>query len=83
MLNNYINLTKYLLKALKKKKILNFQLQMLNQSLRISHFLRVAPFHTVCLYTKRNRSIFQSYKMSRHKLKQFLDSRSISNVFIM
>jgi hypothetical protein len=37
---------------------------------------------TFCIYTDRNRSIFNNYKMSRHKLKMFLDYRSISNIYV-
>ena len=82
MINNYKKITKYILKNLSNKNF-NFQIKLFNQTLRFSNYLLLSPSHTICLYTYRNRSIFHNYKMSRHKLKQFLDSRSVSNVFIM
>ena len=35
-----------------------------------------------CIYTGRNRSVYSFYKMSRHKLKSFLDNRTFSNIFV-
>jgi hypothetical protein len=77
---NYTKLIKYIhIKSLKKKKInINF----VTSEFEIANKLLKVPFHTFCIYTKRNRSIFHNYKMSRHKLKEFLDYRSISNIYI-
>ena len=35
-----------------------------------------------CIFTQRYRSVYSSYKMSRYKLKDFLDNRTFSNIFI-
>lgn len=35
-----------------------------------------------CLYTHRYRSVHSSYRMSRHKLKEFLDNSTFFNIYV-
>lgn len=35
-----------------------------------------------CIYTHRYRSVFSSYKMSRHQMKKFFDEQTFSNMYV-
>lgn len=80
MLKNYKKISKYLYSKSKNKY--KFTLNFLTQKFLINNVLIKIPYHTYCIYTGRNRSIYHNYKMSRHKLKEFLDYRNISNVYV-
>jgi hypothetical protein len=81
-INNYTKIINYIyIKSLKEKKK-KININFVTYEFEITNKLLKIPYHTFCIYTKRNRSIFHNYKMSRHKLKEFLDYRSISNIYI-
>jgi ribosomal protein S14 len=39
-------------------------------------------FKNFCIYTKRLRSVFRSFKMCRHQMKEVVDKNSISNIYV-
>ena len=79
-LKNSILILNYLTSIYKsKRKILNIRL--LSQNLIVKGNVKSLNKKTVCLYTNRYKSVYSSYKMSRYKLKFFLDNRSLFNVY--
>jgi ribosomal protein S14 len=62
-----------------EKNLIN--LRILSQNLILKNQIKSLNKKSFCLYTYRYRSIYRSFKMSRYKLKNFLDNRSIFNVY--
>jgi hypothetical protein len=61
-------------------KNLNFNLSI--QNLISIKMLLLFNNKNYCIFTHRYRSVYSSFKMSRYKLKDFLDSRTFSNIFV-
>ena len=79
ILKNSNIIIKYLSKIYNYKQ-LTFNL--LLQQLVKENFLKIFNNKNFCIYTYRYRSVFTSHKMSRYKLKEFLDNRTFSNIFV-
>jgi hypothetical protein len=77
-----LNYTKILNYLKKKTTLTKVVLNLIYQYYQIKGQTLKIDSGTFCIYTYRNRSIFNNYKMSRHKLKMFLDYRSISNIYV-
>jgi len=67
------------------KPIFNENLLRVNlatQILLVKKQLKLYNTKSYCIYTHRYRSVFSSYKMSRHKMKEFFDVQTFSNMYI-
>ena len=56
-------------------------IRLLSQNLILKNNIKSLNKKSFCLYTHRHRSVYSSYKMSRYKLKNYLDNRSLFNVY--
>jgi hypothetical protein len=79
LIKNSNLITKYLSSNFLHKK-LKFNLSI--QNLINLKVLLLFNNKNFCIFTHRYRSVSSSFKMSRYKLKDFLDSRTFSNIFI-
>lgn len=80
MLIKNSNIVTKFLSSSYKSKALYFNLSI--QNLIISKNLKIYNFKNYCIYTHRFRSVFSSFKMSRYKMKEFLDNRTFSNIYV-
>lgn len=80
MLIKNSNIVIKFLACIYKTKNLYFNLAV--QNLILMKSLKFYKFKNYCIYTHRFKSVFSSYKMSRYKMKEFLDNRTFSNIYI-
>jgi hypothetical protein len=79
-IKNSIIILNYLTSIYKLKRK-NLSIRLLSQNLILKGNVKSLNLKSVCLYTNRYKSVYSSYKMSRYKLKNFLDNRSLFNVY--
>jgi len=84
LIKNSISIINYLgsISKFKKSNHKLLSIRFLNQILILNNNIKNLNKKVYCLYTHKYHSVYRSFKMSRYKLKNFLDNRSLFNIYV-